>query len=239
MNTQDKKAIFKKGMRDGVPIGLGYLAVSFSLGIAAKNAGLNAVQSALTSLLCTASAGEYAGFTLIAANASYIEVVIMMLVINARYMLMSCAMSQRMAPDTKLRHRLIMSFDITDELFAIAISRQGRLEPFYSYGAALTAAPPWVIGTALGTIAGNVMPLRLVSAFSVALYGMFLAVIIPPSRKDKVIGVLVLICFILSYAAENLSMLSAVSSGTKTIVLTIAISAIAAVLFPRGEVEEQ
>jgi len=151
-NTRNvNKKCFLQGLRNGIPIGLGYLAVSFSLGIAAKNAGLNAVQSFLTSLLCNASAGEYAGFTLIAASASYIEVAVMMLIVNARYLLMSCAMSQRMNPDTKLHHRLLMSFHVTDELFAIAIARSGYLNPFYSYGAVLSAAPCWAAGTALGT----------------------------------------------------------------------------------------
>ena len=121
-------------MLDGIPIGLGYLAVSFSLGIAAKNAGLSPAQSFLASMLCNASAGEYAGFTLIAAGAAYLELAIMTLIVNARYLLMSCAMSQRMAPGTPLYHRLFMAFDITYELFGIAIARPGYLNPWCNDG---------------------------------------------------------------------------------------------------------
>lgn len=237
--TKSNKTTFMDGMRAAVPIGLGYLAVSFSLGIAARNAGLNAFQSFLTSFLCNASAGEYAGFTLIAADAAYMEIALMTLIANARYLLMSCAMSQRMKPETGLLHRLLMSFDITDELFAIAIARPGCLNPFYTYGAMLVALPCWSIGTALGTLAGNLLPLRLVSAFSVALYGMFLAVIIPPARKDKVIAGLIIVCFAASFAASSLPLLSKISEGTKTILLTVILSAGAAFFFPRKDLTEE
>lgn len=235
--TENMKA-FRQGMRDGIPIGIGYLAVSFSLGIAARNAGLTPFQGFLTSFLVNASAGEYAGFTLIAAGGTYLEMVVMTLVVNARYLLMSCAMSQRVKPELPWYHRLLMAYDITDELFAIAISRPGYLNPNYTYGAVLTAAPGWAIGTALGCIAGNLMPLRLVSAFSVALFGMFLAVIVPPARKDHVIAGLIVICFAMSYAASCIPGIASISNGTKTIILTIAISAIAAVLFPKKEESE-
>lgn len=238
LRKTENRRIFRQGMRDGVPIGIGYLAVSFSLGIAAKNAGLTPFQGFLASFLVNASAGEYAGFTLIAAGATYLEMVVMTLVVNARYLLMSCAMSQRVKPELPWYHRLLMAYDITDELFAIAISRQGYLNPNYTYGAVLTAAPGWAVGTALGCIAGNLMPLRLVSAFSVALFGMFLAVIVPPARKDHVIAGLILFCFAASYGASCLPGIASVSDGTKTIVLTVVISAIAAVLFPKKEESE-
>lgn len=238
IKQKETAAAFRSGMKDGLPIGLGYLAVSFSLGIAARNAGLNAFQGFLTSLLVNASAGEYVGFTLIAARSTYIEMAFMILVANARYLLMSCAMSQRMHPDAPLHHRLIMAFDITDELFAIAIARPGYLHPYYTYGAMTSASPFWAVGTALGCIAGNLMPMRLVSAFSVALFGMFLAVIIPTARKNKVVAGLVVVCFAVSYAANYLPFISEISSGTKTIILTVTISAIAALLFPRKEESE-
>lgn len=233
----DDKKVLGQGMRDAVPIGLGYLAVSFSLGIAAQNAGLNPFQAFLASLLCNASAGEYVGFTLISAGASYIETAIMTLVANLRYILMSCAMSQRIKPETGLGHRALMGCDITDELFAIAIARPGYLNPYYTYGAMISSIPFWAIGTALGAIAGNLLPLRLVSALSVALYGMFLAVIIPPAKGDKVIAVLIVICFLLSYLVSTLAVFSGISEGTRTIILTVLISAAAAALFPKGQEE--
>lgn len=238
LKERENRALFIRGMRNGLPIGLGYLAVSFSLGIAARSAGLSAAQGFLVSLLCNASAGEYVGFTIIAAGASYIEMAIATFIANMRYLLMSCALSQRMAPGTSLLHRLVIGFDITDEVFGITIARPGFVNPVYTYGAMVTSIPFWATGTALGVIAGNLLPVRLVSAFSVALYGMFLAVIIPPARKDKVIMALVPICFAASFAATKIPFVSGLADGTRTIILTVIIAAAAALLFPRNEGEE-
>ena len=167
------RKVFCEGMRDGVPIALGYFAVSFSLGIAARNAGLTPIQGFFASLFNNASAGEYAAFSLIAAGATYLEVAIITLIANARYLLMSCALAQKFAPGTPFFHRLIIGYDVTDELFGITIARPGYLNPFYTYGAIALAAPAWAMGTALGIIAGNLLPVRVVSALSVALYGRF------------------------------------------------------------------
>lgn len=237
MSTDNFK-IYRKGMKDGVPIALGYLAVSFSLGIAAKHAGLSFIQGFIASSFCLSSTGEYVGFTLIAAGATYLEIALATLVANARYLLMSCALSQRLSPGMKLRHRLAIALGVTDEIFGITIARSGYLNPFYTYGAMSVAIPAWSIGTALGVIAGNILPLRLVSAFSVALYGMFLAVIIPEAKKDKIVATLIIIGFIASYVAGYIPGLSALAEGTRTIILTVIISAVAAILFPRDEKEE-
>lgn len=126
------------------------------------------------------------------------------LIANARYLLMSCALSQRLRPDMPIYHRLIIGFDITDELFGLAINRPGMLEPPYYYGAMIMAMPMWALGTALGVLAGSVLPAALVSALSVALYAMFLATIIPQARKDRVVRVLVPTCFALSLAFSRL-----------------------------------
>lgn len=221
------------GIRDGVPIGLGYFVVSFTLGITAKHAGLNPFQGFFTSLLNLASAGEYAGFTVIAADAPYLEIAIITLVANARYLLMSTVMSQKFSPDTPFYHRIFVGFGVTDEIFGITVAREGKLNPFYNYGAFIPALPGWSIGTALGIIAGNVLPLSAVSALSVALYGMFLAIIIPPSRKDKVICSVVLISFVASFLAEIF--FGEISAGTRTIFLTILIAGAAAILRPVKE----
>lgn len=234
MNAK-QNSVWIEGMRDGIPIGLGYLAVSFSLGVTARNAGLNAFQGFLVSLLNNASAGEYAAFTVIAADAPYFEMALITLIANARYLLMSCAISQRFSPDTPFFHRFLIGYDITDELFGITIARPGCLNPCYTYGAILVAAPCWAFGTALGIMAGNLLPQRAVSALSVALYGMFLAIIIPPARKSKVIALLILISFAASYSAAHLPFVSSLSGGTRTILLTVAISAAAAFLFPIKE----
>lgn len=236
IRTKSKAAVFREGIRDGMPIALGYLAVSFTLGIAAKNAGLSAFQGFLASLLNNASAGEYAGFLQIAADASYGGIALITLITNARYLLMSCALSQKFAPGTAWYHRLLVGFDVTDEIFGISIARPGYLDPYYNYGAMAVALPGWSIGTALGIIAGNVLPLRAVSALSVALYGMFLAVIIPPARKNRVVAVLVIISFLASLAAKLLAgvvpFVAGLSDGTKTIILTVVIAGAAALLFP-------
>lgn len=230
--SKSNAKIFQEGIKDAIPIGLGYFAVAFSLGIAARNAGMNAVQGFLLSFLNNASAGEYAGITVIAANASYIEIAVVTLIANARYLLMSCAMGQRLKPGLSFGHRLLMGYDITDELFGIAIARPGYLEPFYTYGAMLTAIPCWAAGTACGIIAGNIMPARVVSALSVSLFGMFLAIIIPPAKKDKVVAGLIILAFASSYAASCLPVISSISEGTRTIVLTVVLSAGAAYFFP-------
>ena len=239
MKTQSKNStVLLQGFRDGIPIGIGYFAVSFSLGIAARGAGLTAIQGFFASLFTNASAGEYAVFSLIAANASYLEVALVSAVINIRYLLMSCALSQRLSSNTSLIKRMLLGLCITDEIFGISIARPGTLNPVYSYGALLLASPCWALGTALGIIAGNQLPARIVSALSVALFGMFLAIIIPPARHNKVIAGFVLLSFAASYAASVLPMLSAMSDGTRILLLTVVLSAAAAALFPIKPEEE-
>lgn len=233
MNQQkNRKKELLEGIKDGIPIAAGYFAVSFSLGIAAKNAGLSAVQGFLASALNNASAGEYVGFVLIAADASYIELAVMTLITNARYFLMSCALSQKLRPETPLWQRLLLGYDVTDEIFGISIAREGYLNPCYSYGAFIPAIPGWAFGTMFGIIAGNVLPPRIVSALSVALYGMFIAIIIPPSKKNRTVALLVAISFAASLLATALPVISTASDGTRTIILTLAISAAAALISP-------
>ena len=229
---------YARGLKAGVPIGLGYLAVAFTLGIAAKNAGLTAFQATLTSFLINASAGEFVGFTLIGAGASYLEVAIMELVANARYLLMSFSLSQKLSPKTGVGHRMLIGWYVTDEVFGVSISAPGRLNPFYTYGAISLACPGWAIGTCLGVIVGNILPASLVSALSVGLYGMFIAIFVPPSKTSKVIGGLVLVSMALSFAFNRIPAFDAISSGVKTIILTVAISAAAALLFPIREVKK-
>ncbi len=226
---------YKRGVRDGIPIALGYFAVAFTLGIAAKNAGLNAFEATLTSFLINASAGEFAGFTLIAANASYIEVAVMELVANARYLLMSTALSQKLSPDTPLRHRLLVGFDVTDEIFGISMAVEGELNPWYNYGAMTVAIPGWSLGTMCGVIMGNVLPVSVVSALSVGLYGMFIAIIIPPARKSRVVAGVVTVSMAASLLFSVLPAVRDMSSGIRTIVLTVSISLVAALLFPVKE----
>ena len=231
----DRGRWFLKGLKDGIPIMLGYFAVSIALGITARNAGMTAAQATVASALIMASAGQYIGFTLIAAGASYLEVVVMEAIANARYLLMSTALSQKVDPALPLRHRLLMGLWITDEIFGVSVSVEGRLNPYYNYGMAAVATPGWALGTLVGVVLGNALPLRVVSALSVGPYGMFLSIFVPPARKNRVIAGLVLLSFALSYAVNALSWFDGISSGMKIIILTVVISLGAALLFPVRE----
>lgn len=223
---------FLRGVRDGIPIALGYYAVAFSLGIIASNAGIGALLGFVGSFFTRASAGEYGVYTLVAASATYAEVVGMSLITNLRYLLMSTALSQKFSEGTSLAKRVLVSFCVTDEIFGISIAYPGNLEPAYTYGAALISTVFWASGTASGIIAGDVLPANVVSALSVALYGMFLAIIIPPSHKDRAVGIAVVMSFVLSGVCAVMPVVSDLSSGTRTILLTILISATAAICKP-------
>ena len=231
----ENKTWFARGLRAGVPIGLGYFAVAFTLGIAARSAGLTAFQATLSSLLLNAAAGEVVGFTLMSAGAGYLEVAIMEAVANARYLLMSFSLSQKLRPETGLIHRLILGWYVTDEVFGVSISAPGYLNPWYTYGAIALACPGWAAGTCLGVILGNIFPASVVSALSVGLYGMFIAIFVPPARESRTIRGLVLVSMGLSFFVNRASMFAGVSSGIKTILLTVILSAAAAILFPIRE----
>ena len=228
----NNKSAFLNGLAAGIPIGLGYFAVSFSLGIVARKAGLNPVQGFIASFFNLASAGEYALFTAIEQVVTYIEVALITLVVNARYMLMSCALSQKFSPEIPFYHRFFVGFGITDEIFGVSIAQKGGWSPFYNYGAMAVAVPLWSIGTSLGIIAGNLLPALVVNALSVALYGMFLAIIIPPAKKNMTIAAAVAISFVLSWLFSVAPFIKTLSSGNRTIILTVAISAVLAYLKP-------
>jgi predicted branched-subunit amino acid permease len=214
---------------------LGYAAVGFTLGIAARNAGLSAFQAGLASLLNNASAGEKAGFTVIEHNEGYIAMAIMMLIINARYLLMSCALSQKLSPKTGLISRLIIGFEVTDEIFGLSVAVDGYLNPVYTYGITLVSVAGWTCGTALGVLVGNILPDWASNAMSVSLYGMFLAIIIPPARKNSFIGLLVALSMAVSFLFSLLPVLSSISSGFKVIILTLVIAGAAAWIRPVEE----
>lgn len=226
------------GFKNGIPIGLGYFAVSFSLGITAKIAGITPVEGFFASLFTLASAGQYATFTCIAASVPIIELIIMSIIANARYLLMSCALSQKFSEKTPLVIRLMIGCDVTDEVFSATISRPGYVEPFYNLGLWLASSPMWALGTAIGIICGNILPGSVTNALSVALYGMFLAAIIPPAKTDRKIAVLVALSFVCSYVASVLPMIGQLSEGTRTIILTLLLAGGAAVLFPIKKEEE-
>lgn len=211
---------------------MGYLAVAFSLGIIAAKAGLTASEGFLSSFFTRASAGEYGTYTLVAVNAAYVEVVAMGLVVNLRYMLMSAALSQRIAPGTSWVHRLLMACCITDEIFGISVAHPGYTPPAYTYSAALISTLFWASGCALGIMAGSLLPQPMVTALSVSLYGMFLAIIIPPARKNRNVMYALMASLLMSGLCAVAPIVSEWSSGMRTVVLTIVISALAAWLKP-------
>ena len=220
------------GLRIGIPIAMGYLAVAFSLGIIAAKAGLTAPEGFLSSFFTRASAGEYGTYMLVAAQAAYVEVVAMCLVANLRYMLMSAALSQKIAPGTSWLHRILMACCVTDEIFGISIAHPGYTPPAYTYAAALLSSLFWAMGCAGGIIAGSLLPQPMVTALSMSLYGMFLAIILPPARSDRHVLYALVASFVLSGLCAVAPVVSGWSSGMRTVVLTIVISAVAAWLKP-------
>ena len=152
---------------------------------------------------------------------------------------MSCALSQRFDSKTPLIHRFLVGFGITDEIFGISIARPGYIEPSYNYGAIFISVPLWSIGTSLGIVAGNFLPVRVVSALSVALYGMFIAIIVPPSKKNITILIAVIVSFIASFLCSVLPFIKDIQSGTRTIILTIVISSVIAIIKPIPELNEE
>ena len=233
MSTNLKE--WQKGVKDGIPIALGYMAVSFTFGIIAKQSGLNPFEAVFLSITNFTSAGQFAGLTLIATSAAFLEIALIQLIINSRYFLMSAALSQKIDQRTPLIHRMLMAAGISDEVFGLSMTVQGKLNPYYTYGIISMAMPGWALGTLLGVVSGNILPPRMVSALSIALYGMLLAVIIPPAKGNKMLTVLIIISMVASLLFASLPILNTISSGVKIILLTIVIAGIAAILFPVKE----
>lgn len=222
-------------MKAGIPIAMGYFAVAIALGIAAVRAGVGAFAAAFASLLNNASAGEYIAFTLIAAGASYMELITMEAVANARYLLMSAALSQKLKAGTSTLKRLLLGFTVTDEIFGVSMMQEGYLNPYFTYGAFVVATTGWTGGTMLGALMGDILPASVVTALSVGLYGMFISVFVPEAKKNRIVALLVLVSFVLSAAFEYLPYISTLSSGLRVIILTVVISLGAALLFPIKE----
>ena len=237
-----KKQWFSLGIRDGMPIAIGYFAVAFALGIKAVAAGFSSLAAALLSLLNVTSAGEAAGIALLAVGTTYVELAFTQLVINLRYLLMSCALSQKLSCRTKWYHRLLVGYGVTDEIFGVSTAVSGELSPYYSYGAIAVAVPGWTLGTFFGAVMGNVLPDRAVTALGVALYAMFLAVVLPPARKSRVIAGLVALSALCSAGLTALChalSLTWFTEGFRIIFLTVVLSLGAALLFPVQEEEKE
>lgn len=237
--TAEHKQDIRDGVRDSVPIAVAYFAVAFSLGIAARTVGMTPMQGFLYSFLNFTSTGEYAGFQLIAEQASYAAVILMTLVVNARYILMGAALSQRIPEGTPFWHRFIYAQSITDEIFAVSIHRTRPLSIWYSLAAILPADLGWSAGTALGLSMGNILPERLVMALGVALFGLFLGIIMPPARENRVVLGVIAVSFALSLLFAKVPPMSHMTSGNRIILLTILIASVAAALFPVKDEEPE
>lgn len=231
----ERKTNFINGIKAGIPIALGYFAVSFTFGMMAVAGGLSIFDAVLISLTNLTSAGQFAGLGIILANGSYFEMMLTQLIINLRYSLMSFSLSQKLTKKESWSHRFLVAFGVTDEIFAVSVNQKGKVSAFFNYGAMSISIPGWVFGTLFGALLGNILPSFIVSALSVAIYGMFIAIIIPPSKHNHNVLYVVIASMILSSCFSYLPILNRVSSGFVIIITTVIVSLIAAWLWPIKE----
>ena len=231
----NKKKLFLKGLVDGIPICLGYLSVSFAFGIYSVDAGLTILEVLLISMTCVTSAGQLAAVPIIAGGGGFAELAVSQLVINIRYSLMSVSLSQKLDKAFRLYDRFAIAFVNTDEVFAVASSQKGELSKWYMYGLILTPWAGWSLGTLLGAVAGNVLPAIVTSALGIAIYGMFIAIVIPEARKSKPTAICAGIAVCLSCLFYFLPALKQIPSGFTVIMFAVAASAVMAWLAPVNE----
>lgn len=225
---------WKRGLRKGIPIALGYLSVSFTFGVKAVNGGIPVWAVILISLTNLTSAGQFAGTTLIIAGSTYVEIALTTFVINIRYMLMSLALSQKLQRGTDRRQCCLFGFGITDEVFAVASGEAGRLSASYMYGLILLPIVGWTAGTALGAVASDLMPAALASAMELGLYAMFIAIIIPPAKKSLAVALVVSLAAGFSCILYYIPVFSCISVGFQVIIATVLAAAAGAALYPVG-----
>lgn len=233
-----KKNRFLEGIKDGIPIGLGYLSVSFAFGIFSVESGLTIWQTLLISMLNVTSAGQLAGVPIIAGGGTLIEMAVSQLVINARYALMSVSLSQKLGKSVSLLDRFIISFVNTDEVFAVSSAKKGLVGRSYLYGLILTPYLGWSSGTLIGAAAGNILPASVISALGIAIYGMFVAIVVPVIKENKKTLLCVLLAVFLSCLFSFVPFLSKVPSGFSIIICAVIASGLFAVVAP-VEVEEE
>lgn len=235
----DKKNSFLKGLVDGLPICFGYLSVSFAFGIFAVENGLSPAEAILISMSCVTSAGQLAAVPIIAGGGSLMELAISQLVINMRYALMSISLSQKFDSSVKLGNRFAIAFVNTDEVFAVASGQFGKVSKWYMWGLELTPWAGWTLGTVLGALAGNVLPAVVTSSLGVAIYGMFIAIVVPPAKQERGVAVCVGIAVALSCLFSWIPLLRQIPSGFVIIICAVAASAIMAAASPlESEVAE-
>ena len=229
------KEEYTLGIRRGLPVGLGYFSVSFGFGAMAVSKGLSVAQATLISASNLTSAGQFAGLTTIVENSGLWMMILTQLIINSRYALMSLALSQKMGQQIGLLPRLLIAFFNTDEVFALAMAREHTLTVPFLYGLGLLPMAGWVSGTLFGALAGSILPLSIRTALGVMLYGMFIAIVIPPAKKERPVALAALLALILSSLFAWVPALQKAPKGTPIVICTVAAAALCAWLFPVEE----
>lgn len=227
---------FKKGLNDGIPIALGYVSVSFTFGLQAVNGGLIWWEAVLISLTNLTSAGQFAGLDImIRGGGFWLEMACTQFIINIRYALMSLSLSQKVDKSVKGIHRFLTGFGITDEIFAVSMGNHKPVSNKYLYGVVILPILGWVSGTFLGAVAGQVLPEIVRSSLSLAIYGMFIAIIIPPAKKNRAVMKVIIISVLLSCTFKWIPVLSGISSGFVIIICAVISATVGAILFPVAE----
>ena len=223
---------FKKGLKDGLPIAIGYLSVSFAFGIFAIENGLTVFQAVIISLLNVTSAGQLAAVPIITGGGTLVELILSQLVINSRYSLMSVSLSQKLSKRVKLPQKLLIAYGNTDEIFAVSVSNKGEVGAKYMLGIILLPVIGWTSGTLLGGIVGNILPAMVTAALGVAIYGMFVAIVMPVAKKEKMTALCVLLAIAISCAFKYIPLLKAVPTGFTVIICAVVASVIFAIIAP-------
>ncbi len=226
------------GLRDGLPIGLGYLSVSFGFGIAAVGDGLRFLETLLISMTNLTSAGQVAGVTVILAAGTVLEMILTQLVINLRYSLMGITLTQRLDDRCKTPHRLLMSFGLTDEIFAVAASKPYPVGPNYFYGLMSLPYIGWSLGTLLGALAGQILPQQIRLAMGIMIYAMFVAIVLPPMKQEKGVLYAVILAAALSCCVYYLPFLQWISAGFSIIICAVVAAAVMALVHPIPDEED-
>ena len=229
---------YRTGVSRGLPVGMGYFSVSFGFGAMAVSQGLRVFDATLISLTNVTSAGQFAGLTVIVAMATLWELILTQLIINSRYALMSLALSQRMGQRIGFLPRLVIAFFNTDEIFALAMAREVPLTVPFMLGLGTLPILGWTLGTLCGALAGSILPVSIQAALGVMLYGMFIAIVVPPAKNDKAVLAAVILAMTFSTLFTLVPLLKQVSAGISIVICTVAAAAICAALFPIPEEEE-
>ena len=226
---------YRTGVRKGLPVGVGYFSVSFGFGALTAAQGIRTLDAALISATNLTSAGQFAGLTLILASVGLWELILTQLVINSRYALMSLALSQRMGKNIGFLPRLVIAFFNTDEIFALAMAEKEPLSTAFMLGLGLTPILGWIGGTLCGALAGSVLPPAIRTALGVMLYGMFVAIVVPPSKEKKPVLIAALLALVASCLLRWVPVLNRISAGVAIVIATVASAAVCAWLFPVEE----